>query len=237
MSCTLTVRGFAPEAMAAAVKRAIQPTVGDMLTAGQIIRANIRERTAQGLDLSGAAFAPYSTKGPYYYNPGTRGGKFRSSGAAHEKRAARNMVRSLGGNGTLSRTGRSIKFDSYAAFKAAFGRAAVDLMGIQAPHMLDAIVVRVGSTELAAAAADVGAMDGMGPADTVTIGIYDSDAVGRARGHNRGTRTLPQREFLGISEADARMALQAIGARIDARLRALQAESGGMLPPVELVAA
>ena len=51
-------------------------TVGDMMYIGQVYRSRIRQRTLAGIDVNGASFTPYSTKGPYYFYPN------RESGAA-----------------------------------------------------------------------------------------------------------------------------------------------------------
>src|SRR5579863_4064579 len=44
-------------------------TTGDLLFVGQVFRARIRERTFRGVDVNGAPFAAYSSKGPYYFYP------------------------------------------------------------------------------------------------------------------------------------------------------------------------
>jgi hypothetical protein len=44
-------------------------TVGNMMYIGQVYRSRIRQRTLDGIDLNGASFTPYSTKGPYYFYP------------------------------------------------------------------------------------------------------------------------------------------------------------------------
>jgi hypothetical protein len=42
------------------IEKAIQPTAGDCLYAGQIFRTLVRQRTARGVDADGSPFAPYS---------------------------------------------------------------------------------------------------------------------------------------------------------------------------------
>lgn len=52
--------GAEPVAHIRAVASAVQPTIGDALYAGQILRTRIRQRTAAGIDAEGSPFAPYS---------------------------------------------------------------------------------------------------------------------------------------------------------------------------------
>lgn len=100
-------------------------TVGDALYAGQRQRTRILQRTAQGVDVDGRKFAPYSENGPYYYNPNGR-----LSAASREKvsdktqkGAARRLLnkittkeqRASDNAPALSRTGRTIRCGSYAA--------------------------------------------------------------------------------------------------------------------------
>jgi hypothetical protein len=170
-------------------------------------------KTSQGIGADGTPFQPYSTKHPYYYNPGTRGGKFWDKTHKEQQGAAKRMEKKLTGAGakaSVSSTGRTVKFASYAAFKAAFGRPGVDLMGVQAPHMLDAIVVSVNGRRSNQIDAKLwndetfsAVQDDESPASAALIGIYDEEAAKRASGHQYGNRTLPIRRFFGISE-DAR---------------------------------
>jgi len=44
------------------VQAAMQPTIGDCLQAGQVLRAEILERTRSGVDAEGNPFAPYSER-------------------------------------------------------------------------------------------------------------------------------------------------------------------------------
>ena len=149
-------------------------TQADILYGLKRQKARILDRTARGVDLNGGAFAPYSTKGPYYYYPnkGAKPGQRRASAAAFGKKI---------GAGTRTRLG--LKFASYAAFKASMGRGVVDLLGPKAPHMLQAIVVKTDS------------------ASAGTIGIYGPEAD-RATGHNTGFGHLPKREFFGWGAGD-----------------------------------
>lgn len=162
----------------------IELTDTDLLYAGDREVTRIVQRTAQGLDYRGQPFAPYSTKGPYYYYPvgmtGTKG----------ERRAvAARLAGRLGGETKLSKSGLGMRFASYAAFKSSLGRMNPDLTGPRAPHMMQALmaVVRNG---------------------TLWIGIWGAEAA-RAEGHNEGIPgRLPQRRFLDVSEEDGRMLAQ-----------------------------
>ena len=44
-------------------------TVGDMMYIGQVYRSRICQRTLAGIDVNGASFTPYSTRGPYDFYP------------------------------------------------------------------------------------------------------------------------------------------------------------------------
>jgi hypothetical protein len=204
-----TSSGRTPEQVLLDLGDAFKTNSTDMALAGQLVRSDIRERTARGVDVSGAPFKPYSTKGPYYYNPASRGGKFKK---AADKQSAKRLAKKIGGE--TSRTGLTIKFESYAAFKAAFGRSTVDLQGVAPPHMLDAIVVKVNG-------ADVGSSvsESTSDADSVTVGIYDADAAARASGHQYGNRTLPERKFFGLSSDGKTLILQMLSKRIKLRAR------------------
>lgn len=148
------------------------------------------------MDVEGHPFAPYSTKGPYYYNPHAG----RANTSAEQRRGAAKRLRKTLGEGGVTRSGY-LRFDSYAAFKRSLGRTNVDLTGPRAPHMLQALTVQAtGNTEL-------------------RLGVYGAKAV-LANAHNEGGRHLPQRKFFGASGADVREMAREIGERIAARLRA-----------------
>jgi hypothetical protein len=163
------------------------PTKADVLYALERQKTRILDRTARGVDFENRPFAPYSTKGPYYYTPSTAG-KGDHADNTRRIRSRDRFAKKLGLVKPVTK-GFAIRFDSYAAFKASLGRAGVDLTGVSAPHMLQAIVAKVQE-------------DGRG-AFAGTLGIYGDEAL-RASGHNVGNpnRGLPQRRFFDSSRQD-----------------------------------
>ncbi len=146
MPVGLTFDGQPVEVLISGLENAAKVTAADILYALNRQKTRILDRTSKGVDADGAPFAPYSTKGPYYFYPGR---------AAKNRRAAASRFARKTGE---TRTSVGVKYASYAAFKQALGRSVVDLMGPTAPHMLQAIVVRSGG-------------GGQG-----TIGIYGNEA-------------------------------------------------------------
>jgi len=204
-----TKRGKDPVEYILDLKQAAQPTQGDLLFAVDGQRTRILDRTARGVDAYEQAFAPYSTKGPYYYYPNGRLGSTRSAeGRKRNYEAAKRLHTKLnaGNRGTpLGQVtpGGAIKFESYAQFKQSFGRLTVDLLGPRAPHMLQALVTVVRS------------------ATEIILGIYGDEGK-RASGHNVGTKTLPKREFVAANEEDRPKMANDIKARILRRLKDAQ---------------
>ena len=195
-------------------------TVDDGLYAGQLVRSIILERTARGVDVNGAPFAPYSTKGPYYLYPNRETGS-----GAHRAVAAKNRLRATGGKSSGGvRTPYGIRYDSYAAAKAAHGRSGVDLIGLdQHPHMLATILVRCGGAELGSGAAfDLTAETNAQPANEFEVGFYGPEAA-RAKGNNEGvpSRRLPARRFFDISKDEMAQIAAAVNARRLARMKAV----------------
>lgn len=192
-----------PESFFIDLKSKIKPTADDLLLAMNIVKADIRESTAAGTDAEGAEFHPYSIKGPYYYKPFTAGGKLASGSAKQERASAHRLHNKLkqtpGYEGRPSRSGRSLVFSSYAAFKASFGRTTVDLMGVRGPHMLDAMVPSV-------------------QGDEGILGIYGNEAE-RASGHNFGSGRLPRRHFFGFSQKAKSEINRVLAERISNRLK------------------
>lgn len=210
------------------VRDSVQPTPADLTYIGNRQKTRILDRTARGLDVDGRRFTGYTTNGPYYWYPGPRtrtvniGGQDRElsrgglaqmywfarrygssvawarSAYASIRASAGRTWRRLGRAGT--RTNLGIKFANYGAFKWSLGRTTVDLTGPRAPHMLQAIAVKV-------------------EALLVKIGIYGPEAA-RAKGHNEGAGSLPQRKFFGVGVSDGPEIQRDLMSRIMARLGA-----------------
>ena len=225
MAWTLrTSSGTDPSQALLKLRKNAQPTQGDVLYAGQRQRTRILERTAKGIDVDESPFAPYSDKGPYYYYPNGSVGNSRFSDK-QMKSAAKRLYSKLGkgkpgdGKMTLTRSGKGLRFESYAAFKSWMGRSGVDLRGPRAPHMLQAIVVKAGRMMFGSYGdTDVGLTEMPEPADELVIGIY-GDAAERATGHNEGGRHLPRRRFFGASASDMKQMARDIYDRIALRLK------------------
>jgi hypothetical protein len=104
--------------------------VGDLLFSEQVFRSRIRQRKFKGVDVNGAPFKAYSTRGPYYFYPNRDVGPMRGERATPEirqarKTAAENRHRKIGRKG--KRTPYGVRYDSYAAAKAAHGVSVVEL--------------------------------------------------------------------------------------------------------------
>ncbi len=208
--------GSDPIAVIDAAIKVAEPTVGDLLYAGQRQRTRILERTAKGVDVNETSFHPYSSRGPVYYYPG-KGAKNRR--AAVTRTARKLGIRLKGGPNQkgVGVTRLGIKFPNYAAMKAAFGRTVVDLRGLSAPHMLQAVLVKV-------AGVIVGGTDSQAdftnkqPANEIILGIYGEEGA-RASGHNEGRGHLPKRKFFGASDSDKTLVLADILTRVSFRVR------------------
>jgi hypothetical protein len=216
-------------AIRATVSALTTVTVGDLLFVGQGYRSHIRERTFSGVDVNGAPFAPYSTKGPFYLYP--------NKSATGDRK-----VRATAAAGRHAKTGRigvrtptGIKYESYAAAKAAHGSPGVTLYGMeQHPHMLDAIIVRAGGQEVSGAGAgsfgsELEAFEGNSPCAMLALGFYGDEAE-RAKGHNEGTSKLPKREFFALNAADLAWGERAIAQRMQIRARRGEAGPSGSGP-------
>ncbi|MGE5568542.1 MAG: hypothetical protein ACM3S5_05830 [Rhodospirillales bacterium] len=241
-----TTNGRDPVERVLKIRKAIEPTEGDLLYAGQRQRARILERTERGVDVDEAPFAPYSTKGPHYYNPTSGQSAIfteKQAGRVHagkttfkrlwqqkERGAARRFLNKIttkeqrGKKGApgLSRTGRTIRFESYAAFKRWLGRTTVDLRSARAPHMLQGIIVKVAGLMSGSDRDEfVSPTSRTTPATELVLGIY-GEAADRATGHNTGDNakaSLPKRHFFGASAADARLMLRDIYERMKIRMQ------------------
>lgn len=196
-----------PVGILARWRKASQVTPGDVEYSLQRQRTRILRRTEQGVDVEGRAFAAY-LRTPYTYYPHGVLGRVSSRLSESSKRnSTKRLHRKLTNNDfkragvRLTKSGLGIHFPGgYAQFKQWLGRAGVDLRGARAPHMLQHLQVRILSGREGA------------------IGIYAPDKAAIADGHNRGTRHLPQRRFLGASQADITAIAEDVITRIRARL-------------------
>ena len=216
-------------------------TAGDLLYVGELYRSRIRERTFAGIDVNGAPFAPYKGSAaqmglfdrPFYFSPNRDVGSTRAKSGTRfftqeqvikaRATAAKNRYAKTGRIGIRTATG--IKYESYAAAKAAHGVANVNLYGMeQHPHMLDAIMVKAGGSEIAGGlgapsfGSEFEAFEANQPCSSLTLGFYGDEAA-RARGHNEGTSKLPQRQFFALNAEDLALGEKAIAQRMAIRAR------------------
>lgn len=214
-----TTRGGDPQDLIVNLEDALKPEEADLLYAGEYLRTAILERTERGVDYLGRPFAPYNSTRPVYYYPGgkaTPGPEGAKRNPASRVRSRNQVFKKLFGPGRnvatvnaakfraydqyASKTpGGGIRFSSYAAMKAAFGRTVVDLFGLSAPHMLQAIAIRVRGALL-------------------SLGFY-GDEVKRAEAINFGLGTQPRREFFNASPGDKEELGVRIAQRSTARAR------------------
>jgi hypothetical protein len=214
-----TSKGGDPVRLVTELTGRVLPDGTDLEFALEQQRTRILERTARGVDFEEKPFAPYSQNGPVYYYASTQRGRSFFPGARRLQAiwagrstfraeyfkvlaaAAQRFARKVTPNGGTT-PGGGVKFESYAAFKAALGRGVVDLMGPRAPHMLQALLVRM-RTDLEGA-----------------IGIYGTEAA-RASGHHDGNpkTKLPRRRFLGANGQDRQQVIADIVDRVAARAR------------------
>lgn len=228
MPFSFTFNGTEPvEVLVRALEEFYQPTVGDIMFVLNRQKTRILRRTSKGVDINENAFAQYS-ENPFYWYPKGRSIKTHAASKADMRRqssqlaSVRRTAKKLG-SGRVTRGG-GIRFDGgYREFKRSLGRTVVDLMGPNAPHMLQAIVVKVGGRILDKVSNLVlvsGLIDAGRPerATEGTIGIYGPEAE-RADGHNNGTGHLPKREFFGFSGSDQIACAEDFQARVVARGR------------------
>jgi phage gpG-like protein len=148
----------------------------------QQVRSNTINRMNAGVDINQEAFAPYSEKGPWYQKVG--GGTDK-----RKKTNAKAFLRRIGVKQNLEiyvTAGGSIRWPSYAAYKAYKGQSTPNLL--ESGQLQQAVVVAVQETP-----------DGF----EATIGVYGEPAI-RGQGHNEGVETskLPQRKFFGFNDQD-----------------------------------
>ncbi len=210
--------------------RSFVPTQGDLLMLLQLQRSIILKRTSQGIDKNGKAFEPYSTKGPYYWYPS------KSKERSNRKRTVRRLARKLVGvlNAKEQRKqqkgrkdtpfggitpGGAIKFRNYGEFKTSLGRTMVDLRGPSAPHMLQALLVRAGSTTIKPQRQrNIEAKNMKLPTSVGRIQIFGPEGE-RAAAHMRGRtkRRLPRRNFLGANNKELKILMGILIDRMQVR--------------------
>ncbi len=195
----LSIHGFG-RLLQALQPRSWQISTSAVYRIAEAQRRRILERVEQrGEDVHGNKFAPYSTRGPtYIYPEGHKAGRGR-------KAAASRLAKKLGlGRSTVTRTG-GIKFESYAAYKQALGRSAVDLTGAHR-RMLGQLVVAKVTT------------------DSAAIGIY-GEAARRATGHQKGSPKshLPRRHWLGFTAQESLAIREHVRRELAARRNSLGA--------------
>jgi hypothetical protein len=174
------------------LKRSLDLEAAELLALAERQKTRIIRRTERGYDLHGVRFIPYSRKRPYYYSPNP------ALPRPSRKRAAARFlskVKHRAKGARLSRSGLTVRFENYAAFKAALGRqpGIVDLTGPRAPHMLQTLKVTLRGRQM-------------------VISPYDAEKARIGQAHNRGVRgRLPKREWFGLSKEDRRdMAKEAL---------------------------
>ena len=126
----------------------------------------------------------------------------------------------------MKRTPFGIRYESYAAAKAAHGASTVNLFGMeQHTHMLDTMLVRAGGQEASQGAdellglgSELAAFENDVPCSTVTIGFYGPEAE-RAKAHNEGTDRLPRRHFFDLNREDIAFGERAVVERMEIRAR------------------
>lgn len=191
-----------PDPISAQIVRVFESQRPNRAIARKVVegqKTTIVERTNSGVDGQGNAFHPYSTKGPYYWSPDHHGQtiKQRKASVGHYLRQTTKIGNLLAGTkaerssigGVRSKTGLSIRFESYADFKQSFGRPNVDLFGIiNHPHMMNGIIIQP----------TTGTPDHL----SIAMGIYSDDLSERASGHVEGARFLPKRDFWQTTEKD-----------------------------------
>jgi hypothetical protein len=186
------------------IRQRAQPTRALALALCKGQRTRILKRTARGQDFEGKPFVEYSKNGPIYYYPA---GRATGRATRSQRDAASRLFKSITGKASRGHMGRKkalsgphgeawvtpgggLGFSSYDALKKWAGRTNVDLRGLKAPHMLQAMQVKATAQENQA--------EGV-------IGIYGPKAK-IAQDHNKGNvdRKLPKRKFLAASKADER---------------------------------
>lgn len=134
-----------------------------------VAKGVIQQRTLSGLDADGAAFVPYSTE--TYYAP-----------AADDNRPA-GYPKPAGG--TLTKSGRSMKFAGYDKYHAGLGLGGTPTLSLS-NQMLASIQATIVS-----------------PTRSI-LSYNDRLSAAKAHGHTVGANNLPIREHLDIRDVDGK---------------------------------
>ncbi len=192
------------------VQKAYTPTAGDALHAGAFQVSRLSKRTDSGHDAEGKIFAPYSKNGPYYYNPNGRvnPAERRQISLKSQKTKVTNALKNRGIKGAQkSSTGKSIRFENYAAYKRWTGARNVNLRGPSAPGMRDAIQMKAGGRTFYPneRRSMFSVTSNRTHVSELRIGVYGDEAK-KATGHQYGNPAtkLPKRQFLGATGSDLR---------------------------------
>jgi hypothetical protein len=156
----------------------------DSLATGQDASELIRIRTERGIDANGKPFAPYSPRGPVYINPR------RGIGLALTPKG-----------GTLSRTGRTMKFADYGEYKL--------LSNTKTGRVVSAAYSSAGRrpTLIASGRMMISVRPRSHDRTQVQVGVGDEVATYAA-----GVQQL--RPFIGLTAADTEVLVKAMSARI-----------------------
>lgn len=186
----------------------VQPTQGDILWATARQARRIQERTVSGLDINQSAFAPYSVAKPFYHTP-------RTDGSLRSRReASLHHARFYGAH--RARGSVSVRYESYATFKASRGVLQPDLGGMEGRLLSNMEISVDGNTYSLDAAERIGLNESVAPGSIGGIGIYGEEAAKIGLAHNTGvpSRNLPQRHWMGISDGDLAMISEDIKTRV-----------------------
>lgn len=216
---------------------AVEVTEEDLLYAGERFKADMLERTAKGIDVNGKPFAPYSTKGPYYFYPGDRGSR-PSTQFMGNKAAGLGMSKSAI-KGAIAREIKSRdRFYRKIGLKGQYSTFNLGGMGTGEGSAGKTFAAGIKFSSYAAFKASLGRsnVDLMGPfaphmlqkivvssrSMVLIVGIYDDESAAIAKGHNEGAGNLPQRRFFDVSSSDVGMMQQAVLDRIAARIERMK---------------
>ncbi len=114
--------------------------------------------------------------------------------------------------------GGYLKAASYRSFKLdILGRAAVDLFGHRAPHMLQQLVVKLqGSGATVRPRPSSSRQRSQARIRPVLVGFF-GEVVGQALAHAEGRGNLPRRDFFGLGRGDAKALIGELRRRVRIR--------------------